>query len=170
VRGQHVGKVHPVELVAREDQHVVDIGLLQGAEVLPHGVGRALIPIRAVVGLLGGQNLDEPAGEHVEVVGPANMPVQAHRVELREHVDAIQAAVDAVRKRNIDQSILARQGHRRLGAKFGERIQACAAATAEHDRQDIAHGASGDARPGIVVDSDPGRVERAGWPALAGEL
>ena len=120
MRREHVAEVHAVELIAREDQHVLDAGLREVAQVLAHGVGRALVPVALVVvfvhRLLGGEDFDEAAAEVVEAVGAADVAVQAHRLKLREHVDPVHAAVDAVRQRNVDQPILAGQRHGRLRA------------------------------------------------------
>ena len=138
VRAQHVAIVHPVELVAGEDQHVLHARLLDVADVLADRVGRPLVPVHALFhGLLRGQQLHEAAVELVEAVGLANVPMQAHREELRQHVDAVQPAVDAVRKRDVDQPVLGRQRHGRLRAEFGQRIQPRASAAAEHQRHDV---------------------------------
>ncbi len=59
-------EVHAVELIARQDQHVFDPGLLDVAHLLADGVGRALIPVGPFVGLLGGEDFDEAAVEGVE--------------------------------------------------------------------------------------------------------
>ena len=56
-------EVHPVELIAGEDEHVVVLGLIDVAQVLPHGVGGALVPVLGVERLLRGQNLDEAGAE-----------------------------------------------------------------------------------------------------------
>ena len=61
VRLQHLAEIHAIELVAREDQHVVDARLLDVPQVLPHGVGGALVPVGVVQRLLGGQDFDEAA-------------------------------------------------------------------------------------------------------------
>ena len=139
MRGDHVLEVHPVELIAGEDQHVLDARLLDVAEVLPHGVGRALIPVGVVERLLGGQDLDEAAVERVEGVRAADVAVQADRVELRQHVAAVQAAVDAVRQGDVDQPILARHRHGRLGAVLGQRIKPRALSAAEHQGHNVSH-------------------------------
>ena len=132
MRGEHIGVVHAVELVAGEDQHVIGFRFLHVAQVLPHGIGGALIPIRAFVGLLGGENFDEAPAEAVEHIRAADVAVQTHGVELREHVHAVHAAVDAVRERDIDQPIFPRQRHGRLRAKFRQRIKPSAASAAEN--------------------------------------
>ena len=59
------------------------------ADVLAHGVGGALVPVGRLVGLLGGQHLDEAAAEGVELVGVGDVAVQADAEELRQDVDAV---------------------------------------------------------------------------------
>ena len=102
---EHRPKVHPVELIAGQNHDVVGVGLGQITQILAHRVGGALIPVGSLRhGLLGRQDFDEAAAEIVEAIRAANMPVQADREELRQHVDPIQLAVDAVRERNVDQA------------------------------------------------------------------
>ena len=88
MRLDQLPEVHAVELVAGEDQHLVRTLALDVGDVLADGVGGALVPVGALVGLLGGEHLDEPAAEHVELVGVGDVPVQADRQELRQDVDA----------------------------------------------------------------------------------
>ena len=57
--------------------------------LLADGVGGALVPVGGLVGLLGGQHLDEAAAERVELVGVGDVPVQADAEELRQDVDAV---------------------------------------------------------------------------------
>src|SRR5205085_5716272 len=102
--------------------------------------GGALVPVGGLVGLLGGEDLDEAAVEHVELVGVADVLVQADGEELREDVDAVEVAVDAVGDRDVDQAVLAGDGHGGLGTVFGERVEAGAAAAAEDQAEDVAHG------------------------------
>ncbi len=102
VRNDHVLEIHPIQLVAGKDQHIFDVRLLDVAQILAHCVGRALVPIRVVQRLLSGQHLDESAVERIEGVSRANMAMQADRIELGQHVAAVQPAVDAVRQGNID--------------------------------------------------------------------
>jgi hypothetical protein len=85
-----------VELIARENDVVLVRILEEVAEVLPHRVGRALIPARVRGCLLRGHDLDEAAREIVELVGRVDVLVQRRGVELREHVNPPQARVDAV--------------------------------------------------------------------------
>ena len=148
VRGEHVGVVHPIELVAREDQHVADVGLLQVADVLAHRVGRALVPAGIVERLLGSEDLDEAAAEGIEGIGATDVTVQAHGVELGKHVDPLHAAVDAVGQRHVDDAVLARERHGRLRAVAGQRIEPGATAAAKNQSQNALHSHGGPSMSG----------------------
>ena len=139
VQLDHLAVVHAVELVAGEDQHLGHAGLLQVAEVLPHGVGRALVPVAPFHGLLSGEDLHEPPIERIEVVGAADVAVQADGIELGQHVDAVQSAVDAVGQGDVDQPVLARQRHGGLRSHLGQRIESRATSAAQHQRHDLLH-------------------------------
>ena len=58
--------VHPIQVIAGEDEVVVGLVLGDVSDRLANGVRGALIPVRVVGRLLGGEDLDEPAGEPVE--------------------------------------------------------------------------------------------------------
>ena len=64
------------------------------------------------------------------------MPVQRRRVELRQRVDLVDARVDAVGHRDVDQAVVGAEGHGGLGALLGERVEAGAGAAAEDDAED----------------------------------
>ena len=65
------------------------------------------------------------------------MAQQAVRLVLRDHADATNAGIQAVRQREIDDAELAAEVHRWLGAAIGQAFEAAAAAPGEHQR----HGA-----------------------------
>ena len=90
--------------------------LVEAVEVLAHGVGRTLVPVAVVHRLLGREDVHEAAREHVEPVGLRDVPVQALAVELGEDVDAVDAGVQAVADRHVDQAEAAAHRHRGLGA------------------------------------------------------
>jgi hypothetical protein len=73
--------------------------------ILTDGIGGPLIPGGLTVRLLRGKNLNESVAVVVEVVA-TDMVMKTDRVELRNDIDLFQAAIDAVRKRNIDKAIL----------------------------------------------------------------
>ena len=60
VRVDHLAVVHPVQVIAGQDQVVVRLVVLEVAPRLAHRVGGALEPVGALGRLLGGENFDEP--------------------------------------------------------------------------------------------------------------
>ena len=93
VRLDQLAEIHAIEMIAREDQEVVRVVSREVSCGLPDGVGRALEPVRALRGLLGGQHLDEAIREEVQPVGLRDVPVERRRVELRQDEDPLQAGV-----------------------------------------------------------------------------
>ena len=59
VRGDKVPVVHPIEVIAREDETLVHRVVHEVAQLLAHGIGCALIPVGAILGLFGRENLDK---------------------------------------------------------------------------------------------------------------
>lgn len=139
VRLQQFAKVHAVQLVARQHQDLTTLVLLDVTDLLAHGVGGALIPVRGLVRLLGGQNLDETLAKRVELVGIGDVPVQTHAQKLRQHVNAVEAAIDAVADGNVDQPVFSGQGNGWLAPQLGEGIQAGPPTTAQNQAQNITH-------------------------------
>ena len=126
-------------MIAGQDQVVLRVDVAKVARRLPHGIGGPLKPLLAFRRLLGGEHFDEPVGEQIQPVRLRHVAVERGRVELRQHVDAFEPGVQAVADRNVDEPVLASDGDRRLRSVMGEGKQARAAATAEHDRQDVIH-------------------------------
>ena len=54
---QHAVVIHLVDVIARQDQHVFGIKLLDEADVLVDGVGRAAVPLAALGGHVGRQHI-----------------------------------------------------------------------------------------------------------------
>jgi len=67
------------------------------------------------------------------------MAIQAVRLELREHADAAQPAVNAVGEGEVDDAVEPAERHRGLGPVAGERLQAGAFAAGEDRSEDIAN-------------------------------
>jgi hypothetical protein len=130
-------EIHPVKLIARENQHELMGKIPEMLKVAPHRVRRALIPVRALLGLLGGEDVHEAAAEGIEVESVLDVPVQRSRVELRQQENPVDVAVDAIADRNIDEAILSRQGHRRFAAFHRKGMQTRTASAAHDDCQDI---------------------------------
>src|SRR5437762_10207564 len=116
---QERAKIHPVKLVAAENQIKLEWSLEEVTHVLPHGVGGSLVPLRPFGRLLRRQNIDKAPGEIVELVARLNVAMQRHGIELREQIDRAQAGVQAIANRDIDQSIFSAEGHGRFCAVLG---------------------------------------------------
>jgi hypothetical protein len=124
-----------VEVIAREDEHVIGAHRgLDALERLAHRVGRALEELVAAVGLLRGEELHAAAPEDVEAVRVADVRVERRAVELGEHGDLPEAAVDRVRERDVEEPVLASEGHGGLGPVAREGMEARAAASAQDHR------------------------------------
>ena len=107
---QQRAEIHPVKLVAAEDDIIIKWPLQEIAHVLPDCVGRALIPLRVFRRLLRGQDIDKAAREIVELVTRLDVAMQRHAVELGQHVDRPQSRVQAIADRNIDKAIFSPKG------------------------------------------------------------
>jgi hypothetical protein len=110
VGAQHLPEVHAVELIAGEDDDVVPALVAHVAHAAADGVGGALEPVRALLGLLRGHQGHVARGEDVELVGVGEVLVQALRLVLGEHVDAPDVRVQAVAHWYVDDPVLAPMG------------------------------------------------------------
>ena len=135
--GASVSKRLNLGMVAGEDEERVDLPIVNVRHHLAHGVGCALKPIGAVGRLLGGEDFDEAVGELREAVGARDVAVEAGRVVLRQHEDAQDVGVDAVRDRDVHEPVLAAQRHGRLRARQSQRRKARARAAAQNNRKDV---------------------------------
>jgi len=116
---QERSKIHPVELVAAENQIKLKRMLEEVAHILPHSIGGSLIPLRTFRRLLSGKNIDKATGKIVEFVARLNVTMQRHSIELREHIDRAQAGVQAIANRDIYQPIFSAEWYGRLGPVLG---------------------------------------------------
>src|SRR5262245_4607916 len=105
MRLDQLAEGHAVELVAGEDEQFGRVFTLDVREVLPHRVGRALVPVRGFVRLLRGEHLDEPVAEHVELVSVRDVPVKTDAEKLREDINTVKLAIDAVGDRQINEPV-----------------------------------------------------------------
>jgi hypothetical protein len=131
--------VHPVQVIAREDQIVIGFVPHEMAGRAADRVGRALEPARALRRLLGGDDVHESARKRIHPIGLHDVVVERGRVELREHEDPTQIGVHAVADRDVDQPVLAADRHRRFRSLLSERKQARPLTAAEDDGKDVVH-------------------------------
>ena len=70
---QQRAKIHPVKLIAAENEIVIERALEEVAHVLAHRIRSSLIPLRTFRRLLRRQNVDKAARKIVELVAGLNM-------------------------------------------------------------------------------------------------
>ena len=135
---EHGAVVHPVELVAREDEHEA-VARYDSRWTRFWRTASAVPWYQSVLvgALLRGQDLDESGREVVEPVALLDVPVQRPAVELGEQEDPAEVGVEAVADGDVDQAVLARERHRGLGAVLGQREEAGAGAAAHDDGDDV---------------------------------
>ena len=131
-----LAEIHPIQLVTGEDQDKIMPMAVEVHEVAAHGVGRALIPGVALLGLLGREDVDKAAAERVELVALLDVPVQRGGEELGEDKDPVATRVQTVADRDVHQPVFAGEGHRRLAAFLGQGEEPRAAPAAHDHRQD----------------------------------
>ena len=66
---------------------------------------------------------------HVPLISPGQMSVEGGGVELREHKDFSNIAVDTVADRDIDQAVVSPEWHSWLSTLLGERVQTAPSST-----------------------------------------
>ena len=137
---RHQVVIHLVDVVARQDEHVLRLLGADGINVLVHRVGGTHVPVLAHP-LHGRQNLDELANLAAIDVSPAfaNVTVQRQRLVLGQDVDLAQVRVHAIGKRDVDDAIDAAEGYGRLGTVTGEGIKALSCAAGQQDSQSFSH-------------------------------
>src|SRR5262245_5941904 len=104
---------------------------------LSYGIGRPLEPVRIVRRLLGRKNLDKTLREPVEPVRHRDVAVERGGIELRQDVDAPDVRVETVADGDVDEPVLAADGHRRLRTRGRQRKETGALAAAKNNRERI---------------------------------
>jgi hypothetical protein len=128
--------VHLVDVVARQDQHVLGGDVVDERQVLADGVGGALVPLVPELHLRRDllDELVEALREEAEAGG--QVPAEGVRLVLREDEDLADVRVDAVREREVDDPEDRTEGHRGLGPDVREGPQPLTHAPCHDDRQD----------------------------------
>ena len=97
VEPEHLRVVHFIDVVARKDQHIIRIVLIEEGAVLPDRVRRAGIPASVMLGHIRRQN-EHAAVRAVEVpvLTGAEVRVQRKRTVLRQNTDGVDVRVHTV--------------------------------------------------------------------------
>ena len=135
--------VHLVDVVAGQDQDDVAGLLADHLEVDEHRVRGAAIPLGRSAARDVRLQQPDAALVAVEVPRPAraDVVVKRARVVLRQDEDVVDLGVDAVRKREVDDPVLARERDGGLGADRGQDRQPLPFPTGKDDGGDRLHAA-----------------------------
>ncbi len=130
-------------MIGAEDRDQGRIGLLDEVRVLVDRVRGAPVPRLARRPHLGRHRDDEVVlQEPAELPALGQMLQERLALELGEDVDGVDPGVDEVAEDEVDDAVLAAEGHRGLGALLGQGIETRALSPRQHDSQDAqSHGA-----------------------------
>ncbi len=73
---QHSTIIHPVELVAREDNVVFSLLVFKVSNIFTNSIGCPLVPVIGLVGLFSRQDLNKAVAKGVEDVGIGDVVVE----------------------------------------------------------------------------------------------
>ena len=129
----HGGIVHLIDMVTGEDDHIVGVVPVDKVDVLVNGVGRALVPAALlVVALIRGQNLGAGMGlVQVPGLAVADVFIQLQGLILGQDAHGINAGVDAVGQRKINNAVFAAEGNGGLRGLFRQDLESAALATGQ---------------------------------------
>ena len=120
---QHLLHVHLVDVVGGEDEDMIRIVERHKVQVLEDSVASTLVPVLTAPHLgrsHGDEEVPVPQGP-AELPAPLDVLVQRLALELDQDVDREDGAVDQVGQGEIDDAVLGREGHGRLGPVLGKR-------------------------------------------------
>src|SRR6185312_3692379 len=90
---------------------------------LPHRVGRPLEPFRTFRRLFSRQYINKTTAEIAKLIGVFYMLIQRSRIILSKHVYPVDVGIDAIRYRNIYQTVFPCDGNGGLTSVLSKRKQ-----------------------------------------------
>ena len=122
---QHLGVVHPVDMVPGKDRHILWVVAVDEADVLIDSVRGSGIPVGAAALLVGGQNM-YPSMITVQIPGLSapDIIVELQRLVLGENSHRIDAGIDAVGKGKVNDAVFPAVGDGRFGQILSQRVEA----------------------------------------------
>jgi hypothetical protein len=122
VEGEHLLRIHPVDVVRTENDDVIGVLVVDQVQRLIDRVGGAGVPARAEP-LLSGHRRDVLAGKPRQPPVLRNVAVQRMRFVLGQHADSQVSGVHQIRQHKIDQPVGAAEGNGRFGTVGRQRVQ-----------------------------------------------
>ncbi len=112
-------------MVARENQHIIGVVAVDEVHVLVNGVRRVLVPVGTSGRLIRRQQHAYAAVQAVQVpwLSVAYVFVEHKRLILCQDTDCVDAGINAVGEREINDAVLAAERNGGLCQLFGEGVQ-----------------------------------------------
>ena len=131
---QHQLVIHFVNMVASQNDHILNAVAVDDVDILGHRISRALIPAFGVGALRRGQNIQKLIALCAKKA-PATlqMPDQTMGFILGRHRHFTDAGIQGIRQGKVDNPRLAAKIHRRFGADIGQFIQSAATPSCQHE-------------------------------------
>ena len=128
-----VDRFDPDYVVILSGDHIIGIKAIHKVDVLIDGVCSTFEPAGLlVVALVGRQNLGAGLGlVQAPGLAVADVLVQLQRLILGQNTDGVDAGIDTVGQGEVNDTVLAAEGNRRLGGLPGQDMQAAALATGQ---------------------------------------
>src|SRR5581483_1996234 len=132
--------IHFVNVIAGEDHHVFRLLAADGIDVWIYSISRAHVPVLTHA-FHGWQNLDEFAEFARNDSAPSftDVAIERERFVLREDINLAKVGVDAVRECDVDDAVVAPEGHSRLGAVARKWEKTLAGASGQQDSECVLH-------------------------------
>ena len=138
---EHFGIIHFIDVVARENHHIIGIIPLDKGDILINGVGGTLVPVGFLLLLVGGQHMHACiVAVQVPGLAVADVVVELQGLILGEHTHSLDAGVYAVGKREINDAVFPAEGHRGLGEVSRQNAQTAALAAGKQHGHDFLFG------------------------------
>ena len=121
---EHSRIIHLIDMVARENQHIIRVVAVDEVHVLVNGVRRALVPVRRLRALIRRENHD--AAVHAVKIPRLTVSyvfVEHKRLILCQHADRVYPGIDTVREGEIYYPVLGAERDRRLRRLLGQCIE-----------------------------------------------
>jgi hypothetical protein len=124
MRLEHLPVIHPVKLIAAKNQNVLAVLIIEVDKVLANRISRTFKPSPiGIHRLLCSEQLDKTTRKVIKTVRLTNVLMQRNTQKLRDDINFIDIAVQAVADRNVDESVLGRQRNSRFRSDFRQRVK-----------------------------------------------
>ena len=130
---QHLCIIHGIDMVTRKNQHIIWIYSINKVEILINCICCALVPVSPLIASIWWQNkYTARLLVKVPCVTGAKISMKLQRTILSQYTNCSNTGISAIRKREIDNTILSTKWNCWLSNILGEGTKAAALATCQN--------------------------------------